>query len=245
MAVAATVFDMADAPVPSVTNPLWIISLLLGVCQLTLGAATTITSGWVQALFAVFMVVYTAAVTGGFFYLLHNRAQVFYSPREYRGGATVEQYTQAMAGQRVVASTTEAVLASFERTLNQEKGVDRTQAREIMQSARTEVKRSTITVDLSLISPGLGNVEFPASDNTRVQNLLNAVYFAIERFVPAGSYGVRWTLRRPSDGTVFTDMGLRWAEAMFKEFDDRTLGDLGFMLGDRLEVVPGTASPGG
>ena len=123
--------------------------------------------------------------------------------------------------------------------------VDPAQAREILQSARTEVKRSTITVDLSLLSAGLNKVEIPVSDYTKVQDFLNAVYFAIDGFVPVGTYGEHWILRRTSDDTVFTDMGLRWAAARDKKIDDRSLVDVGFILGDRLEVVPGTASPGG
>ncbi|WP_185757122.1 hypothetical protein [Nocardia bhagyanarayanae] len=77
---------VGETATPAVSNPLWIIALLLGLCELALGGATGMTAGWIQGLFAVFMVVYTTAVTGGFFYMLSTRAQVFYSPANTEAG---------------------------------------------------------------------------------------------------------------------------------------------------------------
>ncbi|WP_174186979.1 hypothetical protein [Nocardia barduliensis] len=224
---------------PSVTNPLWIIALLLGICELTLGAATSLTSGWIQGLFAVFMVGYTTAVTTGFFYMLVSKAQVFYSPREYRGGATVEEYSRAVARARVVVNTTEAVMASVERSLERT-ALPTASAHDIVQEARLEIDRSSIFVDLSTFDQNLGSISVPTADNFTVADLLDSVYFSLPLKVPAYSYGSNWLLHRPRDGKTFESLGTQWArDSGYGDRDMRLLAEVGFEAGDHLEAVSG------
>ncbi|WP_329405477.1 hypothetical protein OG563_26815 [Nocardia vinacea] len=224
---------------PNVTNPLWIIALLLVICELTLGAVTGLTSGWIRGLFAIFMVGYTSAVTAGFFYMLFNKAHVFYSPREYRGGATVEEYSRAVARARVVVSTTDAVMASVEKSLEQEV-LSGARAQNIVQAVRREVDRTTIFVDLSTFDTNLESISIPTSETSTVTDLLNSVYFSLPEHLPSFSYGTYWLLRRPSDNLTFKNIGTKWAtESGNGDQDMRPLVEVGFAAGDHLEAIPG------
>jgi len=235
-----------DAKVPSITNPLWIISLILGICQLTLGAATTLTSGWIQGVFAIFMVIYTSSVTAGFFYLLNSRAHVFYSPREYKGGATVEQYSKAVARAQyqaksqaqVVSTSTDLAFASLEKSLTAAHADDHL-IRNVLSSARSEVRRSTVTVNLSTFDKSLGEVTMPVTDDQPVIDFTNSIYFLLPTTVPAFTYGETWLLRRRSDGHIFTEMGTPWAMRNGRKSDERPLAEVGIRGGSEYDVVPG------
>ncbi|TQC42330.1 hypothetical protein EEB14_49465 [Rhodococcus sp. WS4] len=220
-------------------NPLWVIGLLLGLCELVLGAAASLTSGWVQGLFAIFMVGYTSAVTATFFYLLLTRAHVFYGPGEYRGGATLEEYAKTVARSKLVSSTAEAVFSSVERTLTA-KDLSRQEVATIIESVRDEVEKSVISVDLSALEEGLGTVMVPTSQGTTVATLLDTIWYSTPDSIPPRSYPRFWLLRRLGDGKEFKDIGSEWARSNGQGgFDRRRLEEVGIGAGDEFEVLPG------
>ncbi|MEU9240174.1 hypothetical protein [Streptomyces sp. NPDC048385] len=51
-------------------NPLWIISLFLGLSETTVGIAAALSNGWVQGALAVFAVTFPVLVSGAFFSIL-------------------------------------------------------------------------------------------------------------------------------------------------------------------------------
>jgi hypothetical protein len=153
-------------------------------------------------------------------------------------GRDIEEYTKRRAQATSVDVTNAAAEAGVVKAVEQNIS-DPSMANTILQTFRSEVAKSTITVDFKPFDPVLTAIKAPAPDDATVQDLLNFIYGALPDWVPAFAYGDQWLLRRRSDKTLFTDMGTKWAEASGLSSDVRPLAEVGIMPGDELEVVPG------
>jgi hypothetical protein len=153
-------------------------------------------------------------------------------------GRDIEDYTKRTAQKIVVEATQAAAEAGVVKAVKQNI-TDKSMADTILESFRSEVAKSAITVDFRKFDPVLSAIQFPLSDETTVRDLLNFIYGALPDSVPAFAYGEEWLLRRLRDGKVFLDMGTRWADANSVGTDDRALAEVGILPGDVLEVIPG------
>jgi hypothetical protein len=155
-------------------------------------------------------------------------------------GRDIEEYTKGTTQKLVVEATKAATEAGVVKAVEQNIP-DKLMVNTILESYRSEVAKSAVTVDFRPFDPVLTAIQVPLPEDATVQNLLNFIYGALPDSVPAFTYGEEWLLRRPADGKVFRNMGTRWAEASGMTTDDRLLADpdVGIRAGDLLDVIPG------
>jgi hypothetical protein len=228
----------------AVRNPLWIISLFLGLAEVAGATVATQTHGWIQGLFAVFAVVYPVAVTAAFFVILWQKSIVFFSPDQYSQYASVTDYAAAMRSfaKDSKATLREAVRAGVQVSVtrvgkgslgaNEKASV----VEEAVKAAEEDLLQRGVSVDLSGISPGVSEAAFfPVEGSTTVSNFLNQVYFSIQGNVRAFSYGRSWILQDLGSGHDLRDIGSLWArKEMGQTSDTRPLSDVGISPGARL-----------
>lgn len=152
----------------------------------------------------------------------------------------IDDYEKATATKRMLDTTRASVAESYDESIRSHLE-DPTQIGDIIRSARSDVAKNAVTVDLSPFDSLLGAIEVPISDNTTVRDLLNTVYAALPKSVPALSYGKEWVLRRQTDQKIYPDIGRPWAQSTGQSADNRSLTDADIHRGDNLEVIPGTA----
>ncbi|MEV7025130.1 hypothetical protein [Kitasatospora sp. NPDC093558] len=224
-------------------NPLWIISLFLGLAEVTVGVAATQAQGWIQGIFAVFSVLFPSAVAIAFFRVLLTKPFVLYAPKDYSDPPSIEAYVSALSstaiGNRgnveaaVRAAVQEVVIPRLPPGSKPDADVVIEQA---VRAAREDLESRSVTIDLSGIDPSLSGqlLEFPA-DAVTVSNLLDAIYLAIHDHVDAYTYGRQWVLGDPSTGRTLTDIG---TQAQGRNYTDRrSLGQVGVGPGARLLAI--------
>jgi len=231
--------DQVPNPGPRVMNPLWIISLFLGVSEVTAGIAATQSTGWVQGLLAIFAAVFPLGVAAAFFVILWRRPFVLYAPGDYSEHTTVTAFVEAMRGPYQPVAAVEEVARSAVEAVLPWIGEDRTAAvKHAMQVVRDDLARRTITVDvgyaLGLPKDEAPPVNIPVDDRTTVSTFIRNIARATGNAVSLAGYGRRWVLTL--DGTRFTDLGPAWATNRDVEDDDRLLREVGIPLGSSLSI---------
>jgi hypothetical protein len=86
---------MKSIEVKNVT-PLGIIALFLALTEIVASAASTQSSGVPQIILVTFVVTFPVMILCLFFLILWKKPYVFYSPKEYEGGADVKEYVSAL-----------------------------------------------------------------------------------------------------------------------------------------------------
>jgi hypothetical protein len=83
-----------------------VISLFVSFTEITLGAATTQTTGGVQVALTAFVIVFPMLVAAAFFAVLWARPWAFYSPQEY-SGVDARSFIEALQGKpdKIVTET--------------------------------------------------------------------------------------------------------------------------------------------
>ncbi|MFF3072352.1 hypothetical protein [Kitasatospora sp. NPDC057936] len=223
-----------------VLNPLWIISLFLGLAEITVGVAATQAQGWIQGVFALFSVLFPSAVAVGFFRILFSRPFVLYAPKDYPNPPSMEAYVAALSSaavgnrENVDAAVRAAVEGVVIPRLPSGSGQDANIVIEqAVRAAREDLESHSVTVDLSGIDLGLSGqvLDFPA-DTVTVANLLDVTYLSIHDYVDAYTYGRQWVLRNPTTGQTFVEIGTQ-----DQGRDGRKLQEVGIRSGDRLLAV--------
>jgi hypothetical protein len=80
-------------------------------------------------------------------------------------------------------------------------------------------------------------VEWIINDEMTVADLLNPLWTShLYEVAPAFTYPLRWVLVDNRMGTVFDQMGQRWAEAYSMDSDNRSLAEVGIHPGMELAV---------
>lgn len=222
-------------------GPLWVISLFLGLSELTVGVATTQATGWVQGMLAIFAVAFPILVATAFFLILWRRPPVLYAPREFGGEVNVTEYVKAMDtfNRRsleivgtAVAATVESVGPSMERL-----GMNAKEAREILAQVADAPRRVAVNVDLTVFDPSFGVREFPVDHRTTVSDLLDNIWLSVSEHVPSYSFGELWALRDETSGVEFVHIGRSWARANLKgDTDYRKLSAVGISRGTQLKA---------
>jgi hypothetical protein len=156
-------------------------------------------------------------------------------------GRDIEEYSKRTATEVAVKTAQAAVEEKVKQVVGDKLPDNTPLVDTIVESVRSEVAKSAVTIDFTPFDRMLAPVSVPLSNNTTVYELLNYIFSALPDSVSAYTYGEEWQLRRPRDGKVFQNMGTQWARAQGLSADDRPLTELGIESGDLLEVIPGAA----
>jgi hypothetical protein len=238
---------------PRVLNPLWIVSLFLGLSEVTAGLALTQSSGWIQGLLAVFAVAFPATVAAIFFSILWRKHFVLYAPGDFSESTPVDAYMSAMnfrpvAGnsetmEEVVRIAVSSVIPQLAATGISEEQKD-SAVEQAVDVARDELARKWVDVDITAAVRYRARVwtddiqhvaRISATGQSGVDKFLNWVWYAMQGAVPAHTYGAVWILCDAS-GNAFKDMGTRWAKSQGRKRDLRTLNEVGIELTSTLVV---------
>ncbi|MER6735713.1 hypothetical protein [Streptomyces puniciscabiei] len=241
-----------DAPVrtpPRVLNPLWIISLFLGLSETTVGIAAALSNGWVQGALAAFAVTFPVLVSGAFFSILWKKPEVLYAPGDFPEHVPVSAYVDGMRHgsvanaellKAVVRDTLEDVIPT---TLSQT--VTPQQVAQLVDqavaSAHEGIANRMLSVDLSAVHPDFRDfkTQFPLAEGATVSDFLDRLWAIMRDHVRPYTYGTHWVLIDRRSNHIFRDIGSTWAQDHFGQpDDDRPLKDIGFRVDMDLAVLP-------
>lgn len=230
---------------PKIMNPLWVISLFLSTSEVIAGIAATQVDGSNQAILVWFCVLFPLFVASVFFLIVWKKPYVLYAPKDFSGSTSVEGYVTAMQSASLKAiHTTRSAQVSIERSittavttavadLNQVSsanvGVGESEriVSSAVDAAHREINADFVTIDIDDLDPDAPPILFPADSRSRLQDLLNYIFFNLEPSVSVFSYAEEWLLVT-EDGTAIAKNG---------RIDARTLGRLGIRNGTTLRAV--------
>ncbi len=89
-------------------TPLWVISLFISLTETVLGLAVTKTTGTVQVMLTVFVIVFPVMIAAAFFVLLWFRPHHLYAPSDYSNVTGVREYVEAVTMTKLVLRDTSA-----------------------------------------------------------------------------------------------------------------------------------------
>lgn len=224
-------------PQANAASPLAIIALFIGLSEATAGAAAIGTDGTSRLILSVFAVTFPVLVFGVFVWLVLTHPANLYRPDQFTETTTIEAFVgglrrQTLASQAVLESAIrDAVSAAI---YAQDSGSDISPASiaaTVDQAVAAAVKQGSITVLLDQIVPGASPGSWPYSDDTTVQDLLDAVWFSFHGAIPPFTYGRQWWLVR-EDGSGLPEIGGPWAARhRGRPYDDRPLASVGITPG--------------
>ncbi|MCO8305918.1 hypothetical protein [Streptomyces sp. RKCA744] len=217
----------------------------MGLAEVAGAAAATQTHGWIQALFAIYFVMFSCGVGGAFFFFLRNNPLVLYPPSAYTEHATITQFAELVhsnteRSQKMRKRIARASAEHSVRLLHGESAKAETVVEKAIEAAEVELREAGIIVDLSAFRASAGDSDattfFPIGQETTVAQLLSHVYAEIQPHVKPYTYGLSWVLD-DANGNRLKDMGSRWARRHTgAKFDHRRLNDVGVNAGARLAV---------
>ncbi|MGQ4512479.1 hypothetical protein [Streptomyces sp. DW26H14] len=234
-----------DAAPGRVLNPLWIISLFLGLAEVTVGVAATRAEGWIQAMLAVFSVAFPSAVAVAFFRILLTRPVVLYAPGDYPDPPSIEAYVAAVSSAGRSLENVEAAVRTaltevvVPRLAAEDRERPQALVEEAIRAAREDFRRHLVEIDLTGIASDIEPrvLGFPA-DSMTVTQLLDTIYLTIAGHVDIYSYGRQWVLYDPAGNRALTGIGRLWRDAPGPESVDlRGLQEAGIEPGARLLAV--------
>ena len=79
-------------------TPLWVISALLGLCEVVTGVVGTQVTGNIQLMLTIFVVVFPVLIAVAFFTILWIKPYVFYPPGDFEKETNVSEYVRALGG---------------------------------------------------------------------------------------------------------------------------------------------------
>ena len=97
---------------------------------------------------------------------------------------------------------------------------------------------NALTIDTSRITGDPGSVLLrPYDSEQTVSELLDGLYFDLSVYLQPMGYGKDWALRNAKTQELLTSMGRRWAQRRGAPRDRRSLSEVGFRAGMRLEAI--------
>jgi len=244
---------MTDKEPPRNMNPLWIISLFLGLSEVTVGVVATQASGWIQGLLAVFSMVFPIGTAMAFFYVLWHKPYVLYAPRDYSKDTNVATFVDAMTVSRLsrkshareidiaVRSTVETVMENY--AVRSDGWQDQSSMEQAVRESLVAFERMHVYIDSSEaaalhVGSVPGNLRIPIPDEMTVQEFLDEVwsklYPAFEPYV----YGRQWMLEHVKDGGwLISERSVSESAKMGGKGDDRDLRETGVRPGETWKVV--------
>ncbi len=219
------------------SSPLAVIALFIGLSEATVGAAAVGTDGASQLLLSAFAVIFPAVVFGVFVWMLLSHPAHLYSPEQYTEITSVEAYVGALRRDGLAAQAVlEQAIAVAVSTAFAEDGdhptADPASVRaSVSEAVDRAVNGGSVTLVRGQLIAGAHRVRFPVSEETQVQDLLDAMYFALNEAIEPHSYGRDWWLVG-ENGVGFPKMGALWARRnLDRPYDDRSLATVGIAPG--------------
>jgi hypothetical protein len=227
-----------------VPNPLWIISLFLGLSELVVAAVATQVDGWVQGLFAVFSTVFPCGIAVAFFLIVWHRPYVLYAPRDYSEHTTVDAFVSAMTSPgfdqitAIEGATRPAVASVVSQIAPPEMSPEERES--VVENAVESVAENFVQRTIRILIPPTSvsppaEMALLATESTTVHSLLQSIYNQIRDIVPVPSYGSGWWLVN-EHGRRVRHIGPAWAMANGKKVDDRRLEAAGIKAGSVYRV---------
>lgn len=226
---------------PKVLGPIWVISLFLGLSEVAATVGLTQASGWIQAMLALFAVLFPTLIAVAFFLILWFKNKVLYAPGDFTKDTRAGDFADAMDrvnrnSAAAIESTLNALATKLDMSLATG-GATPGQRDEIRDLVRTAARESVVTVDLSAFYRERHTMEVPFTENTTVTDLLDAVYFTIYGLVENYSYGKTWLLRG-ANARLLDNIGRPYARRYLgTERDFRLLSEVGIEPGSTLTIV--------
>lgn len=237
--------DARSLPAPRVLNPLWIISLFLGLSETTVGVAATQAHGWIQGLFAIFAVTFPLLVSGVFFGIVGWKPEVLYAPGDFPEHVPVPAFVDGM--HRGTASNLDTISTLITETLQSvlpsvltpqvPASVVEQVVSEAVASAQSELDSRAIKVDLRQIALDLDEAELFFDPSLTVEVLLNFIWVELRGHVRPFAYPSEWILIDRQSLKIFNEMGSTWAWQHSTNRDKRSLADVGIHPGMQLAAV--------
>lgn len=222
---------------PASASPLWIIALFIALSEAVAGTAAITTNGAARLIFACFAVAFPVAVFGVFIWLLIKHTPKLYSPSQYSREITPEIYRLGISRAdsiflgRAVAETVVPLLE------DDSEGEDRAaRVEQVVRRFEAAVEESSVTVSLLPMKPKSKLLHFPVNNETKVQALLNEIYFELDQVVEPGTYGKSWVLV-DEEGREYADMGISWADEHNLMGDSRTISEVGIFPGGHFTAI--------
>ncbi|WP_132121625.1 hypothetical protein [Actinocrispum wychmicini] len=226
---------------PRVLNPLWIISLFLGISETTVGIAATQVTGWIQGLFAVSATAFPLLVSGAFFATLWKKPEVLYAPGDFPEHVPVPEFVHGI--HRSVSSSLDEVSSVVRDTLESilpailapRVPPDAVQdvVGEAVASAQASLESRAIKIDIPRVGASAERVEWIIDQNMTVSNLLDSLWLThLRELVKPYTYPKQWVLMDRQTGKMFEKV----AQLSLND-DDRLLEEIGIVPGMELAVV--------
>lgn len=228
--------DVSKAP--SSASPLWIIALFIALSEATAGVAAVVTNGSTRIIFACFAVTFPAVVFAVFVWLLIKHAPNLYAPGQYSRDITPEIYRLGISRDDSILigrAVAESVVPLFGDKFQE--APHSVVVQEVVDRFEAAVEESSVVVSLKLFKPVSDPLQIAVSSSTRIQSLLDRIYFALKPAVRPFTYGKTWLLI-DEHGTEYREMGTLWAEMHGLEDDTRFIDAVGIGPGKHLTAVP-------
>jgi hypothetical protein len=191
-------------------NPMWIISLFLGLSEVTVGIAATQASGWVQGLLAVFAVAFPTLIATVFFVILWKRPYVLYAPKDFSETTNVKSYVDAMTVTQtnlnsiapIMIETVQAAIAKLIPTTTPQSEV-----REEVEGAIQKASELVRTTFASIEFPGGQVTAFNTTHfKTLKELILSNITFRQE--LDLETYGLEWIIHNQTADFHYPNKGL-------------------------------------
>jgi hypothetical protein len=205
-------------------TPLWVIALFISLTETVLGVAATRVSGNLQIALTVFVIGFPLLIAGGFFAILWFRPYVLYPPTDFRGGADVTSYVDAMqhrvadesrihaliedslskAGQKLEERKKDQVGPSESRSSLRVAPDVAALVHELAKAAIANVDKQVIRVDTRPITGTNGAIQMiPYSGKTSMYDFLTGIFYSLADSVKPFTYGEAWALRNDETFEIY------------------------------------------
>lgn len=208
--IIVCVTTTTDHKMPRVLNPLWIISLLLGLCEVVVGIAATQTVEWIQGVFAIFSVIFPIGISIVFFSILWKRPFVFYAPRDYSEKSSVTDFVEAISPRLNNERKLEQVARTVAETMIVKLGTASGDSLRMTEVINEAAKATAEYFELRIITLKFPEkIQIPmqqiiVTKSTTVEEYLDQVYFVAQGYIKPYTYGKSWQLYYFSkDGCIF------------------------------------------
>jgi hypothetical protein len=228
-------------------NPLLIILSFVLLTEVVVMFGILGTTNLTQMILASFIVVFPVLVAILFFWILATKPWAFYAPKDYGVQTDPQSYINAVANTsipRISSEMNEFIMnlgVKVERALQNSEQLRRLiNAKEISEIGRDVVEeiRENELVTIDLTEFGGKTVVLPVNSKTNVDELLDYVYYEINKVspVPPFAYRSNWVLQ-DIEGNVLEQMGTQWARENRMRRDTRPLPDANIQPGAQLKAV--------
>lgn len=231
-----------ERALPDASSPLRIIALFILLSEAAASGAAAATRGATQMILAIFAVSFPLIVFAIFVWLLLKHTLKLYAPHQYTSDTSIQTFASVVAQQQIASqavlgqAVSEALVTAVASDSSSGDGASVQAVRQHVADAFSEaVRAGSITVIRSVFD-GAEPIQIPTTADTTVQDLLNAIYFALVPSVGPYTYAIDWILVTPEHKPLL-NIGSGWAREQGLPGDVRPLSDVGLRPGMTLTVI--------